>query len=104
MSSITVTQPSSANSNQFTITIAGTFDTNLKREFLELIDSIPENTGKIVVDLDRTRYLGISAMSTLLPLRRRTRAWEANVILKNCNPTIRASLIHAGFNENFEIC
>ena len=103
MDSVNISEQVTEKGKAVTIAINGPFDINLGTEFISALSGIPPNVETITVDLVKTRFLGMSALGMLLPLRRLVDQNKSDLILANCNPTIKTALCNAGFNRLFTI-
>lgn len=92
----------SDDGNEAVFHIEGKFDFNMHAEFRDAYRDLPSSTT-FIVDLEKTSFIDSSAMGMLLLLREYAGGKAANIILTNCNPSLRKTLSIANLGKIFTI-
>ena len=97
-----LTAAKSKDKNEITISIQGTFDHSLHKDFRAAYRD--ENVDAFyIIDLHKTEYMNSSALGMLLLLRDHSGGDKANIKITGCRENILKTLSIAGFDKLFVI-
>ena len=73
------------------------------RAGIQLLDEMPEGSGRLVIDLIRTRQVDSAGLGALMLIQRHAAERRQVVVLRNPNEEIRFLLVLTKLSELFQI-
>lgn len=83
--------------------LGGDTRAEFRRAAVELLDSLPEAAGALVVDLSATRLMDSAGLGTLIYVRQHAASRRQVVRLRGVNEEIRMLLVLTKLEDLFEI-
>jgi anti-sigma B factor antagonist len=74
----------------------------IRKAAFHLLEAMPEGTGRLVIDLSRTRQIDSAGLGALMLIQRRAAERRQVVVLRNSNEEIRFLLILTKLYDLFE--
>jgi anti-anti-sigma factor len=65
----------------------------IRKAAIQLLEEMPEGTGRLVIDLGRTRYIDSAGLGALMLIQRRAAERRQVVVLRHPNEEIRFLLV-----------
>jgi anti-anti-sigma factor len=75
----------------------------IRRAATQLLEEMPEGTGRLIVDLTHTRTVDSAGLGALMLIQRRAAERRQVVILRNPNEEIRFLLVLTKLSDLFQI-
>jgi anti-anti-sigma factor len=75
----------------------------IRKAATQLLDEMPEGTGRLVVDLTHTRVVDSAGLGALMLIQRRAAERRQVVVLRNPNEEIRFLLVLTKLSDLFQI-
>ena len=75
----------------------------IRKAAIQLLEGMPEGTGRLVIDLGRTRHVDSAGLGALMLIQRAAAERRQKVILRNPNEEIRFLLILTKLYDLFQI-
>jgi anti-anti-sigma factor len=75
----------------------------IRKAAIQLLDEMPEGTGRLVVDLTHTRVVDSAGLGALMLIQRRAAERRQVIILRNPNEEIRFLLVLTKLSDLFQI-
>jgi anti-anti-sigma factor len=73
------------------------------RSGIQLLDEMPEGSGRLVIDLTRTRKVDSAGLGALMLIQRHAAERRQTVVLRNPNEELRFLLVLTKLSELFQI-
>jgi anti-anti-sigma factor len=83
--------------------LGGDTKAEFRRTALELLDSLPEEKGVLVVDLSATRLMDSAGLGTLIHVRQHAASRRQVIRLRGVNEEIRMLLVLTKLEDLFDI-
>ena len=77
--------------------------TAFRRTASELLDQLPEGTGRLVIDLSGTRTVDSAGLGALMPIQRKAAERRQIVCLRGANEELRFLLVLTKLDDLFEL-
>ena len=77
----------------------GMINTNTAGEFKERLNEIPDDAGKVIVDLEKLKYISSAGLRVILGLHNRIEKGGGELIFTNVNNVIREVFEDTGFSD-----
>ena len=77
--------------------------TAFRRTAVELLDQLPEGSGRLVIDLSATRAVDSAGLGTLMLIQRRAAERRVAVALRGANEELRFLLVLTKLDDLFEL-
>jgi len=65
----------------------------IRKAAIQLLEEMPEGTGRLVIDLGHTRYIDSAGLGALMLIQRRAAERRQSVVLRHPNEEIRFLLV-----------
>jgi anti-anti-sigma regulatory factor len=75
----------------------------IRRTAIQLLEDMPEGSGRLVIDLGRTRHVDSAGLGALMLIQRRAAERRQVVVLRNPSEEIRFLLVLTKLYDLFEI-
>jgi anti-anti-sigma factor len=75
----------------------------IRKAAIQLLEEMPEGTGRLVIDLGRTRYVDSAGLGALMLIQRRAAERRQAVVLRNANEEIRFLLVLTKLSDLFQV-
>ncbi len=75
----------------------------IRRAATQLLEDMPEGTGRLVIDLGRTRHVDSAGLGALMLIQRRAAERRQAVVLRNPSEEIRFLLVLTKLYDLFQI-
>ena len=75
----------------------------IRKAAIELLEEMPEGTGRLVIDLGHTRYIDSAGLGALMLIQRRAAERRQAVVLRNPSEEIRFLLVLTKLYDLFEV-
>ena len=75
----------------------------IRKAAIELLEKMPEGTGRLVIDLGRTRQVDSAGLGALMLIQRSAAERRQAVVLRNPNEEIRFLLVLTKLYDLFQI-
>jgi len=75
----------------------------IRKAAIRLLEGMPEGTGRLVIDLRRTRHVDSAGLGALMLIQRSAAERRQTVILRNPNEEIRFLLVLTKLYDLFQI-
>ena len=77
--------------------------TDFRQQATALLDTLPERTGQLVIDLGTTRQVDSAGLGALMLVQRRASERRQVVVLKNVNEELRFLLVLTKLDDLFQL-
>jgi ABC-type transporter Mla MlaB component len=77
--------------------------TPFRRAAGELLEQLPDGTGRLVIDLAETRQVDSAGLSALMLIQRKAAERRQTVCLRNANEELRFLLVLTKLDDLFEL-
>ena len=77
--------------------------TGFRRSASDLLDQLPEGTGRLVIDLTATRAVDSAGLGALMLIQRRAAERRQTVCLRGANEELRFLLVLTKLDDLFEL-
>ena len=77
--------------------------TGFRRSATELLEQLPEGTGRLVIDLTSTRAVDSAGLGALMLIQRRAAERRQTVCLRGANEELRFLLVLTKLDDLFEL-
>jgi anti-anti-sigma factor len=74
----------------------------IRKAAFQLLEAMPEGTGRLVIDLGHTRQIDSAGLGALMLIQRRAAERRQVVVLRNPNEEIRFLLVLTKLSDLFE--
>ena len=74
-----------------------------RRSASDLLDSLPEGSGRLVIDLASTRHVDSAGLGALMLIQRRAAERRQAVCLRGANEELRFLLVLTKLDDLFEL-
>ena len=75
----------------------------IRKAAIQLLEDMPEGTGRLVIDLGRTRHVDSAGLGALMLIQRRAAERRQAVVLRNPSEEIRFLLVLTKLSDLFQI-
>ena len=75
----------------------------IRKAAIQLLEDMPEGTGRLVIDLGHTRYIDSAGLGALMLIQRRAAERRQSVVLRHPNEEIRFLLVLTKLYDLFEV-
>jgi anti-anti-sigma factor len=75
----------------------------IRKAAIQLLEEMPEGTGRLVIDLGHTRYVDSAGLGALMLIQRRAAERRQLVVLRNPNEEIRFLLVLTKLYDLFQV-
>jgi anti-anti-sigma factor len=75
----------------------------IRKAAIHLLEDMPEGTGRLVIDLGRTRHVDSAGLGALMLIQRRAAERRQTVVLRNPSEEIRFLLVLTKLSDLFQI-
>jgi anti-anti-sigma factor len=75
----------------------------IRKAAIELLEEMPEGTGRLVIDLGHTRYIDSAGLGALMLIQRRAAERRQTVVLRHPNQEIRFLLVLTKLYDLFQV-
>ena len=75
----------------------------IRKAAIQLLEEMPEGTGRLVIDLGHTRYVDSAGLGALMLIQRRAAERRQSVVLRNPNEEIRFLLVLTKLYDLFQV-
>ena len=75
----------------------------IRKAAIQLLDDMPEGTGRLVIDLSRTRHVDSAGLGALMLIQRRAAERRQTVVLRDPSEEIRFLLVLTKLYDLFQI-
>ena len=75
----------------------------IRRAATQLLEEMPEGTGRLVIDLSRTRQVDSAGLGALMLIQRRAAERRQTVVLRNPGEELRFLLVLTKLSDLFQI-
>ena len=75
----------------------------IRKAAIQLLEEMPEGTGRLVIDLGRTRQVDSAGLGALMLIQRRAAERRQSVVLRNPSEEIRFLLVLTKLYDLFQI-
>ena len=75
----------------------------IRKAAFKLLEEMPEGTGRLVIDLGRTRHIDSAGLGALMLIQRRAAERRQAVVLRNANEEIRFLLVLTKLYDLFQV-
>ena len=75
----------------------------IRKAAIRLLENMPEGTGRLVIDLSRTRQVDSAGLGALMLIQRRAAERRQTVVLRNPSEEIRFLLVLTKLYDLFQI-
>jgi len=77
--------------------------TSFRRSAAELLDQLPEGTGRLIIDLSATRVVDSAGLGALMLIQRKAAERRQTVCLRGANEELRFLLVLTKLDDLFEL-
>ena len=74
-----------------------------RQQATALLDTLPERTGRLVIDLSQTRQVDSAGLGALMLVQRRAAERKQVVVLRNVNEELRFLLVLTKLDDLFQL-
>jgi anti-anti-sigma factor len=75
----------------------------IRKAAFQLLEEMPEGTGRLVIDLGRTRHIDSAGLGALMLIQRRAAERRQTVVLRRPNEEIRFLLVLTKLYDLFQV-
>ena len=75
----------------------------IRKAAIQLLEEMPEGTGRLVIDLGHTRYIDSAGLGALMLIQRRAAERHQAVVLRHPNEEIRFLLVLTKLYDLFQV-
>src|SRR5918993_3646812 len=75
----------------------------IRKTAVRLLEEMPEGTGRLVIDLARTRHVDSAGLGALMLIQRRAAERRQVVVLRNASEEIRFLLVLTKLDDLFQV-
>ncbi len=75
----------------------------IRRAAMQLLEDMPEGTGRLIIDLGRTRHVDSAGLGALMLIQRTAAERRQMVVLRNPNEEIRFLLVLTKLYDLFHV-
>ena len=75
----------------------------IRKAAVQLLEEMPEGTGRLVIDLGHTRYIDSAGLGALMLIQRRAAERRQGVVLRRPNEEIRFLLVLTKLYDLFQV-
>src|SRR5919106_1298395 len=75
----------------------------IRKNAIRLLEEMPEGTGRLVIDLTRTRHVDSAGLGALMLIQRRAAERRQVVVLRNITDELRFLLVLTKLDELFQL-
>src|ERR671919_652030 len=75
----------------------------IRKAAIRLLEEMPEGTGRLVIDLARTRHVDSAGLGALMLIQRRAAERRQVVVLRNASEEIRFLLVLTKLDDLFQL-
>lgn len=75
----------------------------IRKTAIQLLEEMPEGTGRLVIDLGHTRSIDSAGLGALMLIQRRAAERRQSVVLRNPNEEIRFLLVLTKLYDLFQV-
>jgi anti-sigma B factor antagonist len=75
----------------------------IRKTAIRLLEEMPEGTGRLVIDLARTRHVDSAGLGALMLIQRRAAERRQVVVLRNASEEIRFLLVLTKLDDLFQL-
>ena len=75
----------------------------IRQAAIQLLEQMPEGTGRLVIDLGHTRYIDSAGLGALMLIQRRAAERRQAVVLRHPNDEIRFLLVLTKLYDLFQV-
>ena len=75
----------------------------IRKAAIQLLEEMPEGTGRLVIDLGHNRYIDSAGLGALMLIQRRAAERRQPVVLRNPNEEIRFLLVLTKLYDLFQV-
>jgi anti-anti-sigma factor len=75
----------------------------IRKAAIQLLEEMPEGTGRLVIDLGHTRYIDSAGLGALMLIQRRAAERRQGVVLRHPNQEIRFLLVLTKLYDLFQV-
>ena len=75
----------------------------IRKAAIQLLEEMPEGTGRLVIDLGHTRYIDSAGLGALMLIQRRAAERRQPVVLRSPNEEIRFLLVLTKLYDLFQV-
>ena len=75
----------------------------IRKAAIQLLEDMPEGTGRLVIDLGRTRHVDSAGLGALMLIQRRAAERRQRVVLRNPSEEIRFLLVLTKLDDLFQL-
>ena len=75
----------------------------IRRAAIQLLEDMPEGTGRLIIDLGRTRHVDSAGLGALMLIQRTAAERRQMVVLRNPNEEIRFLLVLTKLYDLFHV-
>ena len=75
----------------------------IRKAAFQLLEEMPEGTGRLVIDLSRTRQIDSAGLGALMLIQRRAAERRQPVVLRNASEEIRFLLVLTKLYDLFQV-
>lgn len=76
---------------------------SFRRSAAELLDQLPEGTGRLIIDLSATRVVDSAGLGALMLIQRKAAERRQTVCLRGANEELRFLLVLTKLDDLFEL-
>jgi anti-anti-sigma factor len=74
-----------------------------RKAAVQMLDSLPDGTGQLIIDLSRTRQVDSAGLGVLMLIQRRAAERRQTVVLRNPNDELRFLLVVTKLVDLFQL-
>jgi anti-sigma B factor antagonist len=75
----------------------------IRKAAVRLLEEMPEGTGRLIIDLGRTRHVDSAGLGALMLIQRRAAERRHVVVLRNASEEIRFLLVLTKLDDLFQL-
>jgi anti-sigma B factor antagonist len=75
----------------------------IRKAAVRLLEEMPEGTGRLIIDLARTRHVDSAGLGALMLIQRRAAERRQLVVLRNASEEIRFLLVLTKLDDLFQL-
>ena len=75
----------------------------IRKAAIQLLEQMPEGTGRLVIDLSHTRHIDSAGLGALMLIQRRAAERRQDVVLRNPSEEIRFLLVLTKLYDLFQV-
>jgi anti-anti-sigma factor len=75
----------------------------IRKAAIKLLEEMPEGTGRLIIDLARTRHVDSAGLGALMLIQRRAAERRQVVVLRNASEEIRFLLVLTKLDDLFQL-